>query len=81
MDNNRINDLASDLWNHVFGIMDQEIDLTGDDAGKIAQATKEAFIAAVNKTIDENCGVSSEPTDKPSRDEQIMGMSWIELAS
>ena len=49
MTNDRIIDLGEDLRNDVFNLLDQEPDLTGDDAGIVARAVEEAFVKALQK--------------------------------
>ena len=51
MHNDRIIDLGEDLRNHVFEVIDQEPDLTGDDAGIVARAVEEAFVKALQKIM------------------------------
>jgi len=52
MSNDRILDLGEDLRNHVFNLLDQEPDLTGDDAGIVAAAVEDAFVKALQKIVD-----------------------------
>jgi len=47
MYNDRIEELAEDLRNHVFETLDIEPELTGDDAGKVAAAVEEAYTKAL----------------------------------
>lgn len=53
MDNDRIIELGEDLRDHVFNILDQEIELTGMDAGAVAKATEEAFVKALQKIMED----------------------------
>lgn len=40
---------AGDVWNHVFDTLDGEIDVSTDDAARIATAVRVAFCDAVNE--------------------------------
>ena len=51
MDNDRIIDLGEDLRSDVFELLDQETDLTGDDAGAVAKAVEDAFVQALQKIV------------------------------
>jgi len=53
MDNDRIIDLGEDLRNHVFETLDAEIELTGEDAGKVAKAVEDAFVKALQAVNDD----------------------------
>lgn len=41
----RLDMLDSAIWNYVFTMMDSEIDLSGEDAGRLAAAASQAFRA------------------------------------
>lgn len=57
MDNDRIIQLGEDLRNHVFEILDQEIEITGMDAGAVAKAVEDAFVKALQGIMeDETAG-------------------------
>lgn len=47
LSNDRICDLADDLRNHVFEMLDAEPEMTGADAGKVAHEVEEAFKTAI----------------------------------
>jgi len=53
MNNDRIIDLGEDLRNHVFETLDAEIELTGEDAGKVAKAVEDAFVKALQALIND----------------------------
>jgi hypothetical protein len=44
--NDRIAQLAADLYAHVFRLLDAEPGVSGDDAGRVAAAAESAFILA-----------------------------------
>lgn len=41
--------LASDLYDAAFAMLDAESELTGEDAGIVAEAARSAFLAALVK--------------------------------
>jgi hypothetical protein len=43
----RLQLLAADVWDFVFGQLDAEPDWTGEDAGRVAAVVQRAFEAAV----------------------------------
>jgi len=51
MTNDRIIDLGEDIRNDVFNLLDQEPDLTGDDAGIVAKAVEDAFVKTLQGLI------------------------------
>lgn len=57
MDNDRIINLGEDLRNHVFEILDQEIEITGMDAGAVAKAVEDVFVKTLQGIMgDETAG-------------------------
>lgn len=54
MHNDRIIDLGEDLRNHVFDLLDQEAEMTGMDAGRVAKITEAAFVAALQAIMNED---------------------------
>ena len=51
MNNDRIVDLGEDLRNHVFEVLDNEPELTGEDAGFVARKVEEAFTKALQERM------------------------------
>jgi len=49
----RIEDLAKDLREYAFILLDGEVEYTGDDAGEVAAAVEHAFLAAVEHLEDD----------------------------
>jgi hypothetical protein len=41
MDASRLEELLSDIWAYAFAVLDRELELTGEDAGKIATADED----------------------------------------
>lgn len=50
----RVCDLGEDLRNHVFELLDEEIFVNGDEAGKVAHAVEEAFLCKLNRILNGN---------------------------
>lgn len=46
----RITLLATDLWTHVFTMLDAEPEINGDEAGRIATLVERAFEAAMEQS-------------------------------
>lgn len=65
MENDRIIDLGEDLRSHVFDILDQEIEMTGMDAGRVAQITEAAFVAALQAIHNQDQRALDQIHDNP----------------
>ena len=47
MNEARVQQLAEDVRQHAFNLLDAEPELTGDDAGRVAASVEQAFLSAM----------------------------------